>query len=69
MRRQMHGWPASYAQPMPQRYCACFAQMGDVPATWADASLLQSLTGFKPQTDVKTGIKQFVAWFRDYYGK
>ncbi|MPQ95166.1 SDR family NAD(P)-dependent oxidoreductase [Thioclava sp. JE_KL1] len=44
-------------------------QKGDVPATWADASLLQSLTGYRPQTDVREGIAKFVAWFRDYYGK
>lgn len=44
-------------------------QMGDVPATWADASLLQRLTGYRPQTDVRDGIARFVAWFRDYYGK
>ena len=44
-------------------------QLGDVPATWADASLLQNLTGYKPQTDVKDGIAAFVTWFRDYYGK
>lgn len=44
-------------------------QKGDVPATWADASLLQSLTGYRPQTDVRDGIARFVAWFRDYYGK
>lgn len=44
-------------------------QTGDVPATWADAALLQSLTGYKPQTDFRDGIAQFVAWFRDYYGK
>ncbi len=44
-------------------------QMGDVPATWADASLLQRLTGYKPQTDYRDGVAQFVAWFRDYYGK
>lgn len=44
-------------------------QMGDVPATWADASLLQHLTGFRPQTDYRDGIQEFVAWFRDYYGK
>jgi UDP-glucuronate 4-epimerase len=44
-------------------------QMGDVPATWADASLLQRLTGYKPQTDYRDGIAQFIAWFRDYYGK
>ncbi len=44
-------------------------QKGDVPATWANADLLQRLTGYKPQTDVTTGIKQFVAWFREYYDK
>ena len=42
-------------------------QKGDVPATWADASLLRNLTGFTPQTDVREGIRQFVAWYRDYY--
>jgi UDP-glucuronate 4-epimerase len=44
-------------------------QMGDVPATWADNDLLQSLTGYRPQTDFKEGIARFVAWFRDYHGK
>jgi Nucleoside-diphosphate-sugar epimerases len=44
-------------------------QKGDVPATWADATLLQRLTGYRPQTDVRDGIAKFVAWFRDYYGK
>lgn len=44
-------------------------QPGDVPATWADTELLQRLTGYRPQTDVREGIAQFVAWFRDYYGK
>ena len=44
-------------------------QMGDVPATWADASLLQTLTGYRPETDFRDGIAQFVSWFRDYYGK
>ncbi|MGR3805585.1 NAD-dependent epimerase/dehydratase family protein [Marinibacterium profundimaris] len=44
-------------------------QKGDVPATWADATLLQNLVGYRPQTDFKDGIARFVAWFRDYYGK
>jgi UDP-glucuronate 4-epimerase len=42
-------------------------QMGDVPATWADASLLQRLTGYRPQTDFRDGIARFVEWFRDHY--
>ncbi|MDT8326566.1 MAG: GDP-mannose 4,6-dehydratase [Roseovarius sp.] len=42
-------------------------QKGDVPATWADARLLERLTGYRPNTDVRDGIARFVAWFRDYY--
>ena len=44
-------------------------QTGDVPATWADASLLQRLTGYRPQTEFRVGIARFVEWFRDYYQK
>lgn len=43
-------------------------QPGDVPATWADAALLQTLTGYKPQTNVRDGVKAFVEWYREYYG-
>jgi UDP-glucuronate 4-epimerase len=42
-------------------------QKGDVPATWADASLLKALTGYAPQTNYRDGIAQFIAWHRDYY--
>ncbi|MEO0484554.1 MAG: SDR family NAD(P)-dependent oxidoreductase [Pseudomonadota bacterium] len=42
-------------------------QPGDVPATWANADLLQSLTGYKPETNVRDGVAAFVAWYRDYY--
>lgn len=42
-------------------------QPGDVPATWANAALLERLTGYRPQTDMRDGVKQFVAWYRDYY--
>jgi UDP-glucuronate 4-epimerase len=42
-------------------------QKGDVPATWANADLLQNLTGYKPETDVRAGVANFVAWYRDYY--
>ena len=44
-------------------------QLGDVPATWADTSLLRRLTGYQPQTDFNDGIARFVAWFREYYDK
>ena len=42
-------------------------QTGDVPATWADARLLQRLTGYRPETPVRDGVARFVAWYRDYY--
>jgi UDP-glucuronate 4-epimerase len=42
-------------------------QAGDVPATWADNSLLGQLTGYKPLTDIMTGVFKFVNWYRDYY--
>ena len=42
-------------------------QMGDVPATWANAELLHKLTGFSPATNYKDGIKKFINWYRDYY--
>jgi UDP-glucuronate 4-epimerase len=42
-------------------------QKGDVPATWADASLLKKLTGYAPKTDIREGVSEFVAWYRDYY--
>ncbi|MBR9841540.1 MAG: NAD-dependent epimerase/dehydratase family protein [Rhodobacteraceae bacterium] len=43
-------------------------QPGDVPATWASAALLEGLTGARPKTPVSEGVKEFVAWYRDYYG-
>ena len=42
-------------------------QAGDVPATWADTSLLEELTGYKPKTDLQSGVQKFVTWYRDYY--
>lgn len=43
-------------------------QTGDVPATWADATLLKDLTGYRPQTPFQDGVARFVRWYRDYYG-
>lgn len=44
-------------------------QAGDVPATWADATLLERLTGYRPATDFRDGIREFVRWYREYTGK
>lgn len=42
-------------------------QKGDVPATFASPALLESLIGYKPTTTIETGVRNFVAWYRDYY--
>jgi UDP-glucuronate 4-epimerase len=41
-------------------------QPGDVPATVADINKLRKL-GWKPTTRIEEGIKNFVAWYRQYY--
>lgn len=42
-------------------------QPGDVPDTYADVSSLVNDTGYQPSTDVETGVKAFVDWYRDFY--
>jgi UDP-glucuronate 4-epimerase len=43
-------------------------QPGDVPATYADVSRLQVLTGSsRPATSLEEGVRRFVAWYRNYY--
>ena len=39
-------------------------QPGDVPLTWADVSKANRLLGYKPATDLKEGLAQFVQWYR-----
>ena len=41
-------------------------QPGDVVATVADISKLQKL-GYDPKTNIDVGIRNFVAWYREYY--
>jgi UDP-glucuronate 4-epimerase len=43
-------------------------QPGDVPETSADVADLVAEFGYKPSTPVETGIRNFVAWYREYYG-
>ena len=42
-------------------------QPGDVLETSADTQALYEVIGFKPQTSVKDGVKNFVGWYRDFY--
>ena len=41
-------------------------QPGDVRETYADHHLLEAITGFRPATDVRTGVGAFVDWYRSY---
>jgi UDP-glucuronate 4-epimerase len=43
-------------------------QPGDVPATWADAGLIEALTGPLPRTDIREGVAKFVDWYRGWNG-
>lgn len=42
---------------------------GDVPATYADMSKLQSAIGFKPETSIQDGLQKFTDWYVKYYDK
>ena len=48
--------------------CGMPMQPGDVPITYADVSELTEITGFKPRTPIEDGLREFVRWYRDYYG-
>lgn len=42
-------------------------QDGDVVSTYADVSGLMNDFGYKPDTDLKAGIEQFVKWYKEFY--
>ena len=42
-------------------------QPGDVPVTYADSSALERDFGFKPMIDLRTGLRRFAEWYKDYY--
>jgi UDP-glucuronate 4-epimerase len=41
-------------------------QAGDVRATYADTSALESWVEFKPKTPLKEGVQKFADWYKDY---
>jgi UDP-glucuronate 4-epimerase len=42
-------------------------QPGDLPDTWADVEALAREVGYRPSTDLETGVKRFVEWYLAYY--
>jgi len=44
-------------------------QDGDVVSTYADVSGLINDFEYKPKTDLKDGIREFVKWYKEFYGE
>jgi UDP-glucuronate 4-epimerase len=42
-------------------------QQGDLPDTWADVEALARDVGYRPATNLETGVKRFVEWYLAYY--
>ncbi|WP_418667407.1 NAD-dependent epimerase/dehydratase family protein [Allofournierella sp.] len=42
-------------------------QPGDVPVTYADTAPLERDFGFKPSTDLRTGLRKFSEWYKAFY--
>ncbi|WP_372724924.1 NAD-dependent epimerase [Immundisolibacter sp.] len=42
-------------------------QPGDVPETSANIDDLSADVGYRPATPIETGVRNFIAWYRDYY--
>jgi UDP-glucuronate 4-epimerase len=58
---------ASLGRPARRNYLPM--QPGDVPSTFADVSLLRTLTGYRPDTPPSVGVAAFCDWYQDYYGR
>lgn len=43
-------------------------QPGDVPVTYADTSALERDFGFRPSTPLRTGLRRFAEWYKEFYG-
>ncbi len=42
-------------------------QQGDVPSTVADIQKTKEILGWEPEVEIEEGIKEFIAWYKDYY--
>lgn len=42
-------------------------QPGDVPVTYADTTPLERDYGYSPSTDLRTGLRNFARWYKDFY--
>ena len=42
-------------------------QPGDVPVTYADTTPLERDFGFRPSTPLRTGLRRFAQWYKQFY--
>lgn len=42
-------------------------QPGDVPVTYADTTPLERDFGFRPSTPLRTGLRNFARWYKEFY--
>ncbi len=42
-------------------------QPGDVPVTYADTEALERDFGYRPEIDLRTGLRSFAKWYRAFY--
>ncbi len=57
--------PADYDFEAHKRFVPM--QPGDVPVTYADTSALERDFGFRPSTSLRTGLRAFAKWYKEYY--
>ena len=42
-------------------------QPGEVPITYADSTALEADYGFKPTINIRTGLRAFAEWYKEYF--
>ena len=42
-------------------------QIGDIIKTHSNIKKIKKYAGYKPKTNINTGIKKFIEWYKDYY--
>ena len=42
-------------------------QPGDVPVTYADTTALEHDFGYRPEINLRTGLRKFAEWYKDFY--
>lgn len=42
-------------------------QAGDVPVTYADTTALERDYGYRPSVDLRTGLRNFAEWYKEFY--